>query len=79
LAGAGNWPFWNLAGAGAVNFINPWPSQNFSERIRWNIVIVKTIRDYKNKGPLLNVGTPDIILSKLKIDFQFWLKVLGRL
>ena len=24
LAGAGNWPFWDLAGAGAVNFINPW-------------------------------------------------------
>ena len=23
FAGAGNWPFWDLAGA--VNFINPWP------------------------------------------------------
>ena len=40
-------------------------------RIRWNIVIVKTIRGYKNKGPLLKVGTPDIILSKLKVDFKF--------
>ena len=26
FAGAGNWPFWNLAGAGAVNLINPRPS-----------------------------------------------------
>jgi hypothetical protein len=40
-------------------------------RIRWNIVIVKAIRGYKNKGLLLKVGTPDIILSKLKIDFKF--------
>ena len=39
--------------------------------IRWNIVIVKTIRGYKNKGLLLKVGTPEIILSKLKIDFKF--------
>jgi hypothetical protein len=39
--------------------------------MRWNIVIVKTIGGYKNKGPLLKVGTPDIILSKLKIDFKF--------
>jgi hypothetical protein len=39
--------------------------------MRWNIVIVKTIRGYKNKGPLLKVGTSDIILSKLKIDFKF--------
>jgi hypothetical protein len=66
LAGAGNWPFWNLAGAGAVNFINPSNGPVLNDyllRIRWNIVIVKTIRGYKNKGPLLKVGTPDIILS----------------
>jgi hypothetical protein len=40
-------------------------------RIRWNIVILKTIRGYKNKGTLLKVVTPDIIISKLKIDFKF--------
>jgi hypothetical protein len=31
----------------------------------------KNYQRLKNKGPLLKVGTPDIILSKLKIDFKF--------
>ena len=36
FAGAGNWPFWNLAGAGAVNLINK--LSNEVAMVNWHIL-----------------------------------------